>query len=77
MEDITQSLNFIPQNKRTKQKISDELRKLIIDEMNSGSKPKKWQKFLRFKNRLFAKYIKYFKWKEESLRRKREKENQN
>ncbi len=39
MEDITQSLNFIPQNKRTKQKISDELRKLIIDEMNSGSKP--------------------------------------
>ncbi len=31
MEDITQSLNFSPQNKRTKQKISDELRKLIID----------------------------------------------
>ncbi len=41
MEDITQSLNFSPQNKRTKQKIIDELRKLIIDEMSSGSKPKK------------------------------------
>ncbi len=41
MEGITQSLNFSPQNKRTKQKISDELRKLIIDEMSSGSKPKK------------------------------------
>ncbi len=38
MEDITQSLNFSPQNKRTKQKISDELRKLIIDEMNSWVK---------------------------------------
>jgi hypothetical protein len=31
MEDITQSLNK-PQNKSTKQKIIDELRKLIIDE---------------------------------------------
>ncbi len=38
MEDITESLKFSPQNKRTKQKISDELRKLIIDEMNSWVK---------------------------------------
>jgi hypothetical protein len=37
----SQSLYFSPQNKPTKQKISDELRKLIIHEMNSGSKPKK------------------------------------
>jgi len=60
MEDITQSLNFSPQNKRTKQKISDELRKLIIDEMNSGSKPKKVAEIFKVQESAVRKIYKTF-----------------
>jgi transposase len=61
MEDITQSLNFSLQNKtRTKQKISDELRKLIIDEMNSGSKPKKVAEIFKVQESAVRKIYKTF-----------------
>jgi hypothetical protein len=40
MEDITESIASNINTERKKQKISNEIRKLIVAKMNSGSKPK-------------------------------------